>query len=202
MPEVMLQNYKSRRNSARLVEREGVRFVVKTFREEETFQRELQIYESLRETQLPCARVLGIADKTLMLSELPGKTLVDCLEQQEETGQPQWDVWEKLVVWLVNLQRITGFVMTDVNLRNFLYDEETKTLYGLDFEECNRGSTAISAATAAAFIRTYKPAYTPLKLEISQYIIKMFAYILELEVDTLLLETERQEEIIKKRRNQ
>ncbi len=149
-----------------------------------------------------CAKVIRADNKTLVLSELPGQTLVDCLEEQEQTGGPVWDVWEKLVTWLTAFRQHTGFVMTDVNLRNFLYDEKSKMLYGLDFEECSTGSMCISAASAAAFIRTYRPENTPLKREISEYILQMFAQNCEMELDHLVLETVRQEaKILARRKN-
>lgn len=201
MAEKLLEKYKSRRNSAGLMQTDAGRVVVKTFLEEESFQKELLLYRLLQDTALPCARVIEAANKTLVLSELPGQTLVECLEKQEETGRPDWEVWEKLAAWLSAFWKHTGFVMTDVNLRNFLYDEKTKTLYGLDFEECSPGSMLLPAARVAAFIRTYKPENTPLKQEISQHILKLFAGSCGLEVDLLFLESKRQEQIILQRRN-
>ena len=200
MTEQTLTEYKSRRNRARLVQRDDGRFVIKAFVTEEDFQRELHIYRALQDTDLPCAKVMEAGSKKLVLSQLPGKTLVECLEQQEETGKPLWTVWEKLVVWLVAFHRHTGLIMTDVNLRNFLYDEETNTLYGLDFEECREGSMVIPGASAAAFIRTYNPENTALKREISNYVLRLYAQHCKMEVEVLILESARQEEKILARR--
>ena len=196
----MPEQYKSRRNSAALVQTEQGHVVVKTFREEETFQKELQIYRLLQDTDLPCAQVIRTEDKTLVLTQLPGQDLVECLQQQEKNGVPRWDVWEKLVSWLMAFHRHTGLVMTDVNLRNFLYDEKTKTLYGLDFEECAAGSMMLPAAAIGAFIRTYSPENTPFKQKISQYVLNLFASSCSLETDALYRESGRQEEIILQRR--
>lgn len=195
-----IRNYKSRRNSAVLLQSDAGRFVVKTFAEEESFQKELQIYRLLEGKALPCATVIRTENRTLVLSELPGENLVECLERQEQTGLPVWDIWEKLVNWLILFQRYTGFTMTDVNLRNFLYDDQTATLYGLDFEECGVCSVLIPAASVAAFIRTYEPQNTTLKQEISQYVLKLFAQNCRMEEDRLFLESKRQEESIMERR--
>lgn len=200
MAEQILGKYKSRRNSASLVQTDAGRVVIKTFAEEASFQKELQIYRLLQNKDLPCAKVISADNKTLVLSELPGQNLVECLEQQERTGRPLWEAWEKLVAWLTAFQRHTGFTMTDVNLRNFLYDEKTKMLYGLDFEECSVCSMIVPAASVAAYIRTYSPENTPLKQEISQYVLKLFAKNCEMEVESLFLETARQEEKILTRR--
>lgn len=202
MAEKMLGKYKSRRNSARLVQTDAGRFVIKTFAQEESFQRERQIYKMLQDKDLPCAEVIGADDKKLVLTELPGRNLVECLQQQEETGVPAWEVWEKLVAWLVAFHRHTGFVMTDVNLRNFLFDDKTKMLYGLDFEECGTCNMMLPAARVAAFIRTYKPENTVLKQEISQYVLELFARSCEMEAESLFLESARQEaEILARRKN-
>lgn len=194
--------YKSRRNSVSLVQTDAGRFVIKTFSEEESFQKELQIYSLLQDKTLPCAKVIKAENKTLMLSELPGQNLVQCLEQQERTGVPVWEVWDKLVAWLTTFQWQTGFAMTDVNLRNFLYDEKTKTLYGLDFEECGVGSMVIPAARVAAFIRTYKPENTALKQEISQYVLNLFARSCSIDMDILSWESRLQKiKILERRKN-
>lgn len=200
MAEKILKQYQSRRNRAVLVRTEAADVVIKTFSTEEAFQKELQIYELLRKTDIPCAEVLAAQDKILTLTCLPGKTLVECLQQQEEGKQILWDVWDKLAAWLISFHRQTGLGMTDVNLRNFIYDETTKVLYGLDFEECGPCDISIPAAAVAAFIRTYKPENTPLKQEISRYILKRFAENCEMEVEALSAESARQEEILLTRR--
>lgn len=202
MAEQILEQYFSRRNSAALVQTNAGRFVVKTFSEESSFQKELQIYSLLQDTDLPCAKVIHADNQTLALTQLPGQNLVACLQQQELTGIPQWEVWEKLVVWLTAFQQRTGFVMTDVNLRNFLYDEKAKTLYGLDFEECSIGSMLIPAARVAAYIRTYAPENTSLKQEISQYVLNLFAHSCGLELAALAQESRQQEaKILQRRKN-
>jgi len=192
--------YTSRRNSVGLVQTDAGRFVVKTFSEEGPFQKELQIYRLLQDKNIPCAKVIRAENKTLVLSELPGQNLVECLEQQERTGVPVWDVWEKLVEWLIAFAQHTGFMMTDVNLRNFLYDEKTNTLYGLDFEGCDVCSMVMPAASVAAFIRTYKPENTLLKQEISQYVLNLFAKNCAIDADRLFLESKRQETMLLQRR--
>ena len=200
MAEQILNTYRSRRNHAALIRTDGGRVVKKTFADEAAFQNELHIYKLLQDTPLPCARLMGTERNTLLLSELPGQTLVDWLERQEQTGLPLWPMWEQLADWLSAFHRYTGLVMTDVNLRNFLYDEATNTLYGLDFEECGPGSMLVPAARAAAFIRTYRPANTLLKQEISHYVLARFARSCGLEADTLAAESRHQEQALLARR--
>ena len=201
MTEQTLEHYKSRRNNARLIQTDAGRFVVKIFSDNDSFQKEAHIYRLLQGTDVPCAKVIAAGGTTLVLSELPGQNLVDCLEQQEQLGLPVWDVWDKLVAWLSAFQQRTGLVMTDVNLRNFLYDEGSKTLYGLDFEECDACSMLIPAARVAAYIRTYKPEHTRLKQDISQYVLNLFAHTCGLDAELLFRQSWQQETKLLERRS-
>ena len=176
-------------------------FVQKQFQQIESFRRELQIYRKLQGSDLPHAEVISTADQTLLLTRLPGKNLVEILEAQENTGTIDWHVWNKLVKWIANFYCLTGFIMTDVNLRNFLYDDSTKTLYGLDFEECSEGDPAFMVSKLAAFIRTYAPKNTPLKQEIAKFVLTGLSRQLSLELPILLLETKKQEALLLMRRN-
>lgn len=198
----ILREYKSRRNKASLVRTESGQFVVKTFREEASFQRELQIYRLLQDKDIPCARVIRAEEKTLVLTQLSGQDLVECLQQQECSDLPVWEVWEKLAAWLIAFFRHTGYVMTDVNLRNFLYDGQTKTLYGLDFEECSRGEPESCAATLAAHIRLYAPENTLFKQKIAQFVLEQFGRSCAMDVTRLQRKSKEQEvRLLNRRKN-
>ena len=194
----MPEYYPSKRNRVRPAAPESA--VIKEFADEASFQREWMVYKALRDSCVPCAKVLAAEGKTLTLSELPGKNLVDWLEQQEKNRIPLWDIWEKLADWLIAFWRHTGLVMTDVNLRNFLYDGQSETLYGLDFEQCDQGSIEVCAATVAAFIRTYRPAHTPLKEAVSAFVLERFADRCGLDRESLRRQSQAREEILLQRR--
>lgn len=200
MTQKVLYKYKSRRNDTQLVQSDAGVYVSKHFLTKEGFLRELQIYNRLRGSEVPCAEVVLALDTQLLLTKLPGSNLVDCLDRQERSQYPQWIIWEKLVNWLVMFRAVTGCIMADVNLRNFMYDERTQTLYGLDFEECVEGSLFVSAAKVAAFIRTYAPENTPLKQEISKYVLHLFSQTCGFDMDLLFRESKRQETILLERR--
>ncbi len=198
--ERVLCKYKSRRNNTYLIQSETDCYVSKRFLTMEGFRRELEVYKLLRDRGLPSAQVAAVLDMQLLLTKLPGSDLVDCLERQERSQYPKWLLWEKLVDWQLRFHEITGFVMTDVNLRNFLYDDQAKVLYGVDFEECTRGSLFESAAKTAAFIRTYDPENTPMKQNISKFVLQRFAQSCGFEMDLLFRESKRQELLLLERR--
>lgn len=193
--------YQSRHNDVHLVRTENGIFVLKQYRQEESWQKELQIYRKLLGSGLPHGEVLRAEPLQISLSHLPGENLVEVLERQETTGVVDWAVWDKLADWLMEFYRLTGLVMQDVNLRNFLYDDNTKTLYGLDFEECGKGDPLSMAALLAAFIRTYAPENTPLKQEFSDYVLRSFSRKLGISFRALTLETKKQEAFLRRRRN-
>lgn len=158
------------------------------------------VYEKLRTSDLPHAQILCSDDQTIFLTHLPGKTLLEVLETQEAFGHVKEQVWQELVAWMVEFSWVTGLVMTDLNLRNFLWEEENETVYGLDFEECAEGELITSAACLAAYIRTYAPEQTPVKQKIAKIVLEEFSWHLGIDLQMLLLETEKQEARLKMRR--
>lgn len=192
--------YKSRRNCVRRIQAGDGFIVQKQYQDETSCRNELRIYNLLQGTPLACAEVLRAEDLQICMTRLPGKNLVDILEDQEQSGIIQWTIWKKLVDWLLSFHQTTGLVMTDVNLRNFLYASETDTLYGVDFEECGEGNFVSVAALLAAYIRNYAPQNTPVKQKIAGYILQEFSCRLHVPVEKLLFETEKQETLLLKRR--
>lgn len=196
----ILRQYESRRNRAQLIKTSEGIFVQKEYHQVEAYLREKSIYERLRYCDLPCAKLIRDEKQKLLITLLPGRNLVDILSEQEATGRICWSVWDKLADWLSEFYRLTGLVMQDVNLRNFLYDDQTGTLYGLDFEECGKGDPLSMAALLAAYIQTYAPENTPLKQEISDYVLQSFSRQLGIPFQALTLETQKQEAFLHRRR--
>lgn len=82
MTEKTLLTYKSRRNHVRLVQIDTERYVIKSFSEEEGFKKELEIYNILQKSNLPCAKVIMVGSKNVGVIRaggnqscgLPGRT--------------------------------------------------------------------------------------------------------------------------------
>lgn len=192
--------YKSRRNCVQRVQSERGFIVQKLYRDEDSCDNELRIYRMLQGSELPHADIIRAEPLQLSMTWLPGKNLVEILEEQEDSGEVNWSVWEKLVGWLIDFYQLTGLVMTDVNLRNFLWDGETGTVFGVDFEECAEGGLITTAASLVAYIQTYAPEKTPLKQEISDYILQIFSWQLWIPFRALIQETQKQEVLLRMRR--
>lgn len=192
-------HYKSKRNQVRQIPAEPG-LVYKVFAEKEACLREKTIYEKLFGSALPHASVVRSGEDSLVMTCLPGKDLVEVLEKQEESGSMDWSVWQKLVEWVIGFCEITGFVMADANLRNFIYDENVQILYGVDFEDCAEGDIRQTAAQIAAYILHYAPENTDTKKEIAQYVLHRFSQHLDLDMEDLISETEKQEIALLERR--
>lgn len=195
-----LRRFQSRRNAVKLVQTEQGYAVLKAYGDAGARAHEQWVYRLLQGSALPHARISGVLPDQLLLTVLPGRVLTELLEEQELTGAVDWRIWNELVRWLIGFHHSTGLVMTDVNLRNFLYDPETQTLYGLDFEECAEGTLLRTAGLLAAYIRNYAPEHTPLKEKIAEYVLREFSRCLEIPVEELLAEAQKQEIFLQNRR--
>lgn len=195
-----LLKFKSRRNQAQLIQTVSGEVVQKVFSSEAGFQQELSIYRRLAQSDLPSASVITAYHRTLTLTRLPGITLVDLLERQEEKQRIDYEIWDMLVDWLVGFEAVTGCVMKDVNLRNFLFDDESHTLYGIDFEEAAPGNALDMASSVAAFVRLYRPENTEIKKQISNHLIHRFSHGLSVDSQTLFHLSKQKEILLLQRR--
>lgn len=192
--------FKSRRNQAELVRTPTGLAVRKRFYQEDSYRRELAIYQTLENTGLPAAGVISAFSQTLLLTYLPGDTMLEVLEQQETRNAVDPEPWEALVTWLMDFYEATGCVMGDPNLRNFLYDPKTGTVAGVDFEECLPGEPSRVAASLAAFIRTYNPENTPVKKQISMLVLQRFSVRLNMDIQALFHKSKQMEVLLLQRR--
>lgn len=190
-----LHTYKSRRNQALLIQTRWGTAVQKIFSNEEDFLHELTIYRRLAGSDIPSASVISACHRTLTLTKLPGLTMLEVLEQQEQSQQCNMAVWDQLVDWLVRFESVTGCVMMDMNLRNFIYDPNKYILYGIDFEECAPGNLLDVAATLAAFVRLYAPENTPVKKQVSNHLLSLFSQHLSVDM-VVLFQLSKQKEIL------
>lgn len=144
--------------------------VEKTFARPADAGREAAVYRLLEGSELPHARVVNEAGNALVLSRLPGITYLELLERQELEQTAELAPWTALAAWTAEFYRVTGLVPGDVNLRNFLYDPDTKTAAGVDFEACRPGDPSEMWARLCAYVLLYDPAQTPWKRRVAEHL--------------------------------
>lgn len=194
----LLHRYQSRCNAVELIRTEEGVFVQKRYPQKAAYLREQRIYACLAGSDLPHAEARPAGERTLLLTPLPGRTLAELLAQQERSGVVEWIVWEETVEWLMKFCRLTGQIMTDPALENFLYDARTMTLYGLDFEACAPGEPTQMATRLAAHIRSSAPEDSPLKREIAEYVLRRFSVECGADWQALLAEAQGQEALLRR----
>ena len=143
----------SKRNQVYPVLHRGRAAVRKCFSLEEDWARERRLYARLGQA-LPLPRVLDCAPEVLVLEYLPFPHLLSVLEEQGRTGFCPAP-WEALGRWLRQCHRLCGQLPADGNLRNFLWDAETRQVFGLDLEGYAPQPLEAGAASLLAHLLEY-----------------------------------------------
>lgn len=164
-----IRRFPSKRNDVRLLISDRRPVVEKVFTDCACAEKEASVYELLRGHTLLTPRLLAVKSDRLLLSYLPGTDFVTLLEQQERT-QVEALPWRLLAEWLLEFHRLTGLIMEDVNLRNYLYLPDERAVAGLDFEQCAPGAPIDMMARLCAFIWLYDPPFTSGKKAVVQEI--------------------------------
>jgi predicted Ser/Thr protein kinase len=88
------------------------------------------------------------------------------------------EVLRKICAWLIDFYIIISekkgcqYILGDIHLRNFLYEETSRQVYGIDFEECREGRIETDVARLYAFILHYDPALTPRKKMLAAFMLE------------------------------
>ena len=156
----------SRRNQVTRIETTDGPVIHKRFLNPVCAKTEADVYRRLEAAPIYHAQLLEAADDALLLQALPGENFSDLLERQEASGNCSLEPWARLFNWISDFCSLTGMTLTDCNLRNFLYDEESGLACGVDFEECCQGSASEALARLSAHILLHRPEETVFKREL------------------------------------
>lgn len=135
--------------------------VEKHFTEWEDWRHESELYDTLS-ARLPLPKVLHSEPGLLVTEYRAQPTLLAVLEEQERTGFAAAP-WLALATWLRRCHALCGHLPGDGNLRNFLWDEETRNIIGLDLEGYQPRTLTDCGANLIAALLTYDPRDTPEK---------------------------------------
>jgi len=139
----------------------GYAAVEKHFRSMDDWQRETDTYSALA-GKLSVPAILCCEPGILITEYCPQKTFLSLLNEQEQTGFSPIP-WLTLARWLRCCQEICGKLPTEGNLRNFLWDEKTCTVLGLDLESYEPIEPSVCGALIIAALLAYDPADTSVK---------------------------------------
>ncbi|MFI3237457.1 MAG: hypothetical protein R3Y47_05430 [Lachnospiraceae bacterium] len=159
----------SKRNSVMLIERDGMRMILKEIKEEEAFTCEKTQLELLHKGGVRVPTIQYCEGLSLGLSYLEGETLLDHYLQLETEGASEEvvDVIDSLLDWFEGFYRInkaldgSQMIKSDMNFRNFLLVHGE--VYGIDFEQVKIGEIEEDIGRMAAFALMYDPIETEFK---------------------------------------
>lgn len=136
---------------------------------------------------------------SLCMQYIPGKTLLQCLENAEEQKRPYEEYIDLFLRFLQDVYTAnSGQIYGDVNLRNFILTKGG--LWGVDLEESCKGSISTDIGKAAAFILTYRPAGTEYKQKTASYFIERSSILFGILKQDIEHEKELELAAMKKRR--
>lgn len=207
-----IKRFRSKRNRVYLVRNPAItrqkrNCVLKVFSNPGDLVKEAAFLEILKQQGVRVPRVLHRGSNYLLLEYIDGENLADFVEQMEKKGVPPEDVYpiaDSLCKWLKSFYRAAQealhkrIIMKDVNLRNYIVRDGK--IYGIDFEEAGEGSPEEDFGKICAFLLTYRPEYTLLKLELVRYIFGTAVKKLKLNPDLIMNELVKELLAIKRRR--
>lgn len=202
----MKTKLESKKNQVFFVE-EKESFISKTFQNKEAYFCEVAIYDTLHRGEVHVPDVLFRKEgRQLDISYIQGQTALEKLEHLESL-EFQGTLWhqeknllvEGLCSWLLAFYKILreekgeAWIFGDIHLRNFLFQKETNTVYGIDFEECACGRWETDIGKLCAFILTYYPEYTKSKVAVCKAFFEKLSK--DLSLDEKILKEEFQREL-------
>ncbi len=107
------------------------------------------------------------------------------LLQLLEVGTLTSSIIAELIHWIKEFYSITGMILGDAHLRNFIYSDG---IYGVDFETAKKDLPEEDLATLILFTFTYYPMFTEDKIVVAKTIARIGIKELELNKRVLFLE--------------
>ncbi len=161
-----VKRFKSRQNEVTLVRwGEPPRLcVAKRFVDRTRLEKELRIGERIRESGLKAPAMLGRSEDTVLYEYVEGRTLCALLDEAEASGDGAAVLIALglLCEWLGAFHAATGAAFFFIILRNFVL--QGGAVYGFDYEDAREGAIEEDYGRLLAFVLTYDPAFTGLKL--------------------------------------
>lgn len=135
--------------------------VKKTFIEGDINQ-EIFVYKRLNDYQVDCAKMIGVKNDTLILSYLPGETLLECFIKCEELKISMQNYLQYWTIYMDKFYKaMAGYRFNDVNYANFIIQKDK--IVAVDFESVEKGNMYEDVCAFICFGLYYKPIETEYK---------------------------------------
>ncbi|MFZ5973997.1 MAG: hypothetical protein ACOYU3_01130 [Bacillota bacterium] len=199
-----ITRFKSKQNDVSLVADEtlpeGI-CIEKRFYDRVKKQKEIKINGRVQSSGLAAPRVLGKSKDTIRYEYIEGKTLCALLDEAEASDCETQilPAFFRLCDWLRTFQSATGMIFFDINLRNFIVSNGE--LYGFDYEDARSGRIETDFGRLLAFILTYDPAFSVLKMQLCRRLLRYISEDAGINEATVLSEMKNELETMKTRRS-
>jgi molybdopterin-guanine dinucleotide biosynthesis protein MobB len=163
-----IKRFNSKRNTVELNIINGRKYVTKRFAETQTMVNELFVRQTLESHGVNVPKLINNEGNNVTYEYVEGPLLIDILEKGDNGGFE--NVADRLLDWIEGfynaLKDSMGTVWThnDVQLRNFILNQENEEVYGLDFELCAPGDMEKDIAELFIFISTYEPRFSKTRI--------------------------------------
>ncbi len=155
LPVEYILPFTSRKNRVFLIKYAGILAVCKQFASLASAYREWSLLFRLRSIGLHAPKPITLHGKWMIREFVDGVPVSDKMDAGVSSG------WIKpLSQWLYDFHRYTNLRLGDVNLRNFIFQEESEAIYAIDFEDVRHGSPLEDVGDLVVHILTYRPAFT------------------------------------------
>jgi RIO-like serine/threonine protein kinase len=195
----------SKKNKVQRVINGDFSYIEKTFRNEKSYNKELEVLKFLNDKDIAVPKILGANKDSISLEDLGEITLLSIYEDLEKNDDKNYQyIIDGLLFFLESFYNISEdyyeaeTILSDMNFRNFIIvDRKT---YRIDFEEVNFGNKESDIGKLLAFGSTYNPKQTEWKKEFEKTFVIEIAKTGLYDMEIVMEEKELELKRIKKRR--
>jgi len=164
--------------------------------------KEVSILTKLKEAKCNVPMIYLVNEDTIFMEYLEGKTLLNVIEEMEDSNLNSIQVLRNLYLWICDFYASLGgdIIFGDVNLRNFILNNEK--IYGIDFEDCRIGKKEEDMGKLCAYFLTYNPSFTDWKIKNVKDFFMMLINEFGFNQEELLREIEKELVAMERRRNE
>lgn len=193
----------SKRNNVMRIAEDNGTYILKMFENSDNFIKEKEILNILKNAGANVPSIIKEEENSLYLEDLGETTFLDWYEKSEKENNFDLSMVYELCSWLKKFYKAIftykeQTVLWDVNFKNFIVVD--KKIYGIDFEQVQKGNIWEDAGKLSAYALTYDPSMTEWKINFRNIFIDILSKELNIEKEIIIKEEKKELSAIEKRR--
>jgi tRNA A-37 threonylcarbamoyl transferase component Bud32 len=184
LPLKYILRFTSRKNRVFLMKYFGMLTVCKQFASFPMAYREWNLLFRLRSIGINAPRPIALHGRCLIREFVDGVPIAERMD--DPVSQMEWVV--PLSRWLYDFHRYANLKLGDVNLRNFIFQEDTEAIYAIDLEDAKYGNPIEDVGDLVVHILTYRPAFTMKRFTTAAYFLKTYMELSGVDKEKLMEE--------------